>query len=78
MSIYKECKFYTHYHDRPSDEQIFLNAFQTVLHTGTNYEILLQLEHTFQSEIEDLFASDKVQYYITLRELEGAPTEGDE
>jgi len=54
LRIYKECKFYTHYHDRPSDEQIFSNAFQTVLHTGTNYEILLQLEHTFQSEIEDM------------------------
>ncbi len=54
LSKKKECKTYTHHQDRPSDEHIFSNAFQTVLHTGTNYEILLQLEYTFQSEIEEM------------------------
>lgn len=52
--LIQECKHYTHQHDRPSDEDIFSNAFQTVLHSGTNYEILLQLEYSFQSEIEEI------------------------
>ena len=50
----QECKPYTHHQDRPSDEDIFSNAFQTVLHTGTNYENLLQMEYTFQSEIGEM------------------------
>lgn len=37
-----------------SDEQIFSTAFQNVLHMGTNYEVLLELEYRYQSEIEDL------------------------
>lgn len=50
----QEHKAYTHHQERLSDEQIFSNAFQNVLQTGTNYETLLQLEYIFQSEIEDM------------------------
>lgn len=54
FKLIQECKPYTQHQDRPSDEDIFSNAFQIVLHTGTNYEILLQLEYSFQSEIEEI------------------------
>ncbi|CAF4321632.1 unnamed protein product, partial [Adineta steineri] len=37
FKLVQECKTYIHHQERPSDEQIFSNAFQNVL--GTNYEI---------------------------------------
>lgn len=46
--------------------------------THVRYQYIQVPLSVFQNEIEALFASDKVQYYITLRELEGAPAEGDE
>ncbi|CAF0875734.1 unnamed protein product [Adineta steineri] len=52
FKLVQECKTYIHHQERPSDEQIFSNAFQNVL--GTNYEILLQLEYVYQSEVEDM------------------------
>ncbi|CAF3777583.1 unnamed protein product [Rotaria socialis] len=54
FNLVQECKTYIQHLERPSDEHIFSNAFQNVLHTGNNYEILLQLEYIYQNEIEVL------------------------
>lgn len=37
-----------------TDEQIFSNSFQNLVHAGTNYEVLCELEFRYMSEIEFL------------------------
>ena len=54
LPIFQECKMYTQHQERLSDEHIFSNAFQNALHTGSNYELLLQLEYLYNSEIEEM------------------------
>lgn len=54
LKYIEECKIYTPYQEQISDEHIFSNVFQNVLHTGNNYEVLLQLEYRYFSEIEDM------------------------
>ncbi|UJR14533.1 hypothetical protein I4U23_001529 [Adineta vaga] len=81
FKLVQEFKAYTHHQERPSDEQIFSNTFQNVLHTGTNYEILLQLEYVYQSEIEDLLKQrDKqlqdldLKHHREMQEVINEPT----
>ncbi|CAF2551171.1 unnamed protein product [Rotaria sp. Silwood2] len=82
FNLVQECKIYTHHLERPSDEHIFSNAFQNVLHTGNNYEILLQLEYIYQSEIEDMLKQrDKqlqeldAKHHREMQEVVSEPTD---
>ncbi|CAF0870066.1 unnamed protein product [Adineta ricciae] len=81
FKLVQEFKAYTHHQERPSDEQIFSNAFQNVLHTGTNTEILLQLEYIYQSEIEEMLKlRDKqlqeldIKHHREMQEVINEPT----
>ncbi|CAF1189741.1 unnamed protein product [Rotaria sordida] len=82
FNLVQECKAYIHNFERPSDEHIFSNAFQNVLHTGNNYELLLHLEYIYQSEIADMLKQrDKqiqefdTKHHREMQEVVSEPTD---
>jgi hypothetical protein len=63
LSLSKECKIHSQIAERPTDEHIFATAFQNVLHKGTHFESLLEMEFIYNSEIDRLIKQHDQQIH---------------